>query len=139
MAGKRPPGPGRGHRIKQGNGPASGGPANGPGWGGPASGGPARGMEGLAMRNYKSVAERVAQRASKEARIEAMVNEIEGIAYSEEPATTRLSAAVAFLNRMEGLPVARNLNADASVGYVVYGEREAESIETWKQRHLPAP
>ena len=110
MAGKRPPGPGRGHRIKQGNGPESGGPANGPGWGGPASGSPAGGTENLTMRNYKSVGERVAQRQSREERVAEANEKLTHLMRGAELETTQLAAAVALLNRLEGLPVARNLN-----------------------------
>ena len=91
------------------------------------------------MRNHKSVGERVAQRQSREVRIAEANEKLTHLMRKGEFETTQLAAAVALLNRLEGLPVARNLNAEASVGYVIYGEREAESIETWKQRHLPAP
>lgn len=106
---KRPAGPGRGHKIKQGNGfvnkPASGLPAMGAGWGGDASG-----TEGW----KKGEVHAKKPPGTNEGRAEEMRNLIYDIAIdSENPAGLRMMAADKLLDRIEGKPVQRVLGGTA--------------------------
>lgn len=108
-------------------GPGRGGPARGGGWGGPPKGagrgGPAkpftadsptrvtvplaeaRAANGDRPSAYATRKERDEQRA------ETLRDHLYALATTAERQETQLSAAVAFLNRVEGLPVARQLIA----------------------------
>ena len=99
--------------------PASGIPAKGEGWGGPAKGastsrikpGDPDGIQ--ALSRDASVADR------REARIAALKAKLEDLAFNAQREETQLSAAVALLNREEGMPVARQITADATVEQVL--------------------
>lgn len=105
---KRPAGPGRGKKIKQG----SGIPASGAGWGGPAKG---AGTTTPINEHPDSFAalppgERKAKLVDKAAAAERALVIYESIMENEaEMASNRISAANALLNRIEGMPVARSI------------------------------
>jgi hypothetical protein len=85
---------------------------NGAGWGGPAKGASTsrfgRGDDKLPMQGKAWTADVVRER---EARLAALKDKIFDLANTAEREETQLAAAVAYLNREEGLPVARQLTA----------------------------
>jgi hypothetical protein len=93
-----------------------GGPARGVhpvGWGGPARGGPNRPAikagDGIqAMSNDPDI------RARNLARVEELKDHLFGLAKGAEREETQLAAAVAFMNRVEGMPVARQVVANVA-------------------------
>lgn len=97
------------------------GPAQGPGWGGQAKGagssvpvGPK--PENMTNSGAPSAEMRAAKRLRDLAKEEAemiMREKLFDLGQSAAREETQLSAAVAFLNRSEGMPVSRNLNAEA--------------------------
>ena len=105
-------------------------PPRGPGWGGPA-----KGAGHIAPR--KPIAEAAKARGTPEGRAnyqarkerdaavaERMRGVLAGVADNEdENSHARVSAAVALLNRIEGMPVARNINADVPVEAVDESKR----------------
>lgn len=103
---------GQGH-----GGPARGGPAKGAhpalgsagdGWGGPARGESqtkGRVAEFHAMSNDPDVKAKAAER------IETLKDHLYGLATSAERQETQLAATVAYLNRVEGMPVQRQVVA----------------------------
>ncbi len=84
---------------------------NGAGWGGPARGastsrikpGDPDGIQ--TMSNDAEVKARAAQR------VEALKDHLFGLATKAERQETQLAAAVAYLNRVEGMPIARTVTA----------------------------
>lgn len=91
------------------------GPGKGPGWGGPAKGMPPRGEKAAAFEQGNTAAAGYHD-MSKSERIAAHVARLERIADAAEAegryneATTATTAA---LDRLEGKPVARNINVNA--------------------------
>lgn len=105
MATGRPPGPGRGHRRKIGN---------GAGWGGPARGAGSS-SESLPLigreRELPTVEAQMTGRQRAEQRAEELRELLYGIATDvEQPGMVRVSAADKLLDRLEGKPVATNVN-----------------------------
>lgn len=90
MTGKRPPGPGRGRRVKQGSGVPAGGQIYGAGTGGKARG-KARLIPGGRTR---------ASIASKAERAEALIENLETLAFGAEHEMTRVAASKAALERL---------------------------------------
>jgi hypothetical protein len=88
------------------------GPAKGAGWGGPAKGASTSrikaGPEGDAIRAMRWDPDKT---VAREERIAALKAKLEDLAFNAEREETQLSAAVALLNREEGLPVARQISA----------------------------
>jgi hypothetical protein len=93
-----------------------GGPARGVhpvGWGGPARGGPNRPAikagDGIqAMSNDPEI------RARNKQRVEDLKDHLYGLAKGAEREETQLAATIAFINREEGLPVARQIVANVA-------------------------
>lgn len=81
------------------------GAGKGDGWGGEAKG---AGNHG-AGPGRPTVAEAPAIQADKAARLDAVKNKIFDLAMNADRQETQLSAAVAFLNREEGTPIARSI------------------------------
>ena len=110
---KRPPTSGTRH----GNGAGVGGPANGPGWGGPAKGTSRKSqppvLEAGPGRGHFSIAGE-ARRERKERLAEEMCELYYTFAHDpKKPDMVRLSAATHLLNRIDGLPVAKIVTAEA--------------------------
>ncbi len=117
MAGKRPPGPGRGNKIKMG----SGIPAGGLGWGGPPKGEgspkPSRpiGKEGAAAKIAIPPEVRRAKAARKAATREEMLDfYVEVKRDKKEPTALRMAAAEKWQDRTEGKPPQTNLNTNTT-------------------------
>ena len=102
---KRPAGPGRGHKVKQGNGfvnkPATGLPAMGEGWGGDASG--TEGWKQGEVHAPLRTPERDKARAE-------MMDTIYTVAMTSESEALRMMAADKVLDRLIGKPMQTNLN-----------------------------
>lgn len=86
------------------------GAGKGAGWGGPAKGAGTRFAKGEAqpLQGKSNTAPVVSQR---EARIAALKDKLFALATDAAREETQLAAAVAYLNREEGLPVARQISA----------------------------
>jgi hypothetical protein len=87
------------------------GAGKGEGWGGPAKGAStSRYVEGETqpMQGKSRTSEVV---RSREERLAALKDKIFDLASSAEREETQLAAAIAYLNREEGLPIARQLTA----------------------------
>lgn len=98
---KRPPGPGRGHKVKQGNGYVPN-PPQGPGWGGPAKG--AGTPESFAaVRNMRRSPEE--REALADEALETMVKVMRDSDYEG----VRLAAAEKVRNQVLGTPVQRTI------------------------------
>lgn len=111
MPGKRPPGPGRGHRVKQG----SGIPAGGAGWGGPARG------AGVPFSTTPKGAAKVQGKIRREALRLLLEGDIPQVAETwraimndpAQPASARIAAAEKIRDEVLGkLPVVQ-VNAEA--------------------------
>lgn len=105
---KRPPGPGRGRKVKQG----SGLPAMGKGWGGDAKGEGTKVPIGEHPENWGKVVEgqpelRKAKIADKQAAADRALAVLEDVMENSEIDMARISAANALLDRIEGKPVQR--------------------------------
>lgn len=105
---KRPPGPGRGHKIKQGNGyvhkPPSGIPASGPGWGGEAKG------PGIPLAEYhQRVRSPPASPAEREALAQEALETMVAVMRDSEYDATRLAAAEKVRNQIMGTPIQRTI------------------------------
>jgi len=105
---KRPAGPGRGNKVKQGNGfvnkPATGLPAMGPGWGGDASG--TEGWKPGTPHPHLRTPER--DKARQE-----MMDTIYTIARTSETEGLRMMAADKVLDRLIGKPLQTSVHLDA--------------------------
>lgn len=113
LTGKRPPGPGRGHKVKQG----SGMPASGEGWGGPAKGAGTlltpeeRALSTLCPRDEHG---RLLKMPEKVARADLLNDNLFDIATDpNQPGGVRVMASVGALDRLEGKPVQRTITANA--------------------------
>lgn len=99
--------PGRNDPASKGQGfifkPASGIPAKGAGIGGPARGNPVPGPPGRTASNIREKAERIA----------AFNDMIFDLAMQSESESTRLQAAIAGLNRLEGAPINKQIVYEA--------------------------
>ena len=106
--------------ARRGNGAGHGGPATGKGWGGPAR--PGNGSPGMLIPGgatkaaRETAAEKEARRAEQADRMRDILADI---AENGEHDQVRIMAISAFLDRVEGRPVARNLNVDTSMTVVV--------------------
>ena len=107
--GTRPPGPGRGNKIPQGNGPGHGVSVARPHVQFQPGHQLSRGIPAISRRTLE---ERMAIKAAKEERDEAAMAVIEQTMFAADRDEARLAAAIAMLNRTRGLPVATNLNHD---------------------------
>ena len=96
------------------NKPASGIPAGGEGWGGPAKGdrprGPKTDFNGSGPGGIENVGFNARKRAEEAVRAEEMKTILYTLASSAEREETKVRAAEAYLNRTEGMPVARQVN-----------------------------
>ncbi len=146
-----------GTRIGNGSGQGVG---QGPGWGGPAKGAgvwsanpytthtPTRrtipGGKGDPGKRAARDAKRLTQ-CAKADELRALLSDLAFFAEREE---TRLSAAIALLNRLEGLPVARNVNvavndiskmsdAELEAEIAGYHAKEATLADAGKPRLVP--
>jgi hypothetical protein len=105
---KRPPGPGRGHKIKQGDGTGERRPPGGHGWGGPAKGAgkDLRDPENHVANPHAVHVTRLPDaQAAAERALAVMAEIMESSPYEQ----TRLNAAVALRNQVIGTPVARTI------------------------------
>jgi len=78
-----------------------------------------------------------AQAARDEVRA-AMLNVLVAVAQAGESEAARVTAADKALDRIDGKALARNEHSGpdgAAMSYVIYGEREAESVEAWQAQH----
>jgi hypothetical protein len=78
-------------------------------------------------------------KTAREARIAALKAKLEDLAFNAAREETQLSAAVALLNREEGLPIARQLTADASVEQVLRIEIIDEHADAQTQGPAATP
>lgn len=100
------------------------GVGKGDGWGGPAKGASTHGKvprfqpgnPGPRKLTKLTPEQCAIRRQERNDRVESLIDALEVIAYEAEREETQLSAAIAFLNRLDGLPVARNLNHDGRDG-----------------------
>jgi hypothetical protein len=102
------------------------GAGKGDGWGGPArgagQGGPARRFTARSATRHAGagdpakVAARAARSAAEQARVERLIAQIGDLALNAEREETRVSATVAALNRLEGMPRQRNETANFDAG-----------------------
>jgi hypothetical protein len=97
-------------------------PARGSGWGGPAKGAHTHSPGSVQpgeIRNpqgrFAMTAERQRERAEAKAKAKELKDHIYGLALTADREETQLAASIAWLNREEGMPVARNLNLNATV------------------------
>ncbi len=106
---KRPPGPGRGHKVKMGSGmPATGG------WGGPAKGAGKDPRETPIEVRRTAMAIHKARMPEKEAAADELKATLYDLATdNEQPGGVRVMAASAALDRLEGKPVQRTITANA--------------------------
>lgn len=98
------------------------GVGRGDGWGGPARGAHISTPYGPFSADHQppppDPAERAERRrlaAEKQARIDQLIENLGDLALNAEREETRVSATVAALNRLDGLPVATNKNLNAEV------------------------
>ena len=108
---------------------------HGAGWGGPAKG--AGNHDAGPGRPRKEAAEVIAM--AKEARSAALKDQLLTLAFEAEREETQLQASVAYLNREEGMPVARHdmTTQGQRIGYVIPAPPEAESAEAWTEQYKP--
>ena len=93
-----------------GKGDGWGGPAKGPGVGGPRRG-PPPGQDAHGNPVQHALA------ADKEARIEQLVNHLGNLALNAAREETQVSATIAALNRLDGMPVQANKNFNTQLTY----------------------
>lgn len=118
--GKRPPGPGRGNKVKQGN---------GPGWGGPAKGAGSskvarpHGKEGQAIQAatgtgmFRPPEVRAEQAARVAATREEMLEFYVEVKRNEDESTlNRMAATEKWFDRTEGRPAQTNINENTGPG-----------------------
>ncbi len=112
-----------------------GGPANGPGSSAPSFVDSLEnrigGVAPLDPQVRQSKAEREAMRLEQ---AEAVKDEIYRIATNGVREADRVNAGVAFLNRIEGMPVARNLNLNGELGHL--SDAELAEREAWLEAEL---
>lgn len=116
MGKPRVPPPARKHGPAKGEGK---GDAKGPGWGGPAKG-PGNGsppspiqQAHAVRRDPEAMSLAALKTATREVRIAAVKEMLLGIVIDGTTEANKLAAIREFLNREEGLPVARNVNLNA--------------------------
>lgn len=97
--------------TRKGTGAGRGGPAKGSGWGGPAKGASASRILPGDPDGIQAMSNDARVKALRERRITALKDKLENLAFHAQREETQLAAAVALLNREEGLPVARQISA----------------------------
>ncbi len=105
---KRPAGPGRGHKVKQG----SGIPAAGPGWGGAAKGASASsGTVGEHPERFSKLEpdERIAKIENKAAAADRALGVLYEVMERSEYDASKIAAANSLLDRIEGKAVQRSI------------------------------
>lgn len=84
---------------------------NGAGWGGPARGASASRIKPGDPDGIQAMVNDPDVKAKAAARVEALKDHLFGLATGAERQETQLAAAVAYLNRVEGMPIARTVTA----------------------------
>lgn len=112
---KRPPGPGRGHKIKAA-GSIDYGPVNGPGWGGPAKG-PGKDLSDLST--HIGPAEIRARAANKAELAEEALGHMVTIMRESEFEGNRLNAAAKVRAEIVGNPMQRVMRAETTPEHLV--------------------
>ena len=97
-------------RFPKGNGSGRGGPAKGHGWGGPPKGASTTRIKLGDPEGIQALSNDAEIKARAAARAETLLDHLFHLAMKGEREETQLAASVAYLNRVEGMPVARNLN-----------------------------
>ena len=97
-------------RFPKGNGPGRGGPAKGHGWGGPPKGASTSRIKPGDPEGIQALSNDAEIKACAAARAEALLDHLFHLAMKADRQETQLAASVAYLNRVEGMPVARNIN-----------------------------
>jgi len=96
------------------------GAGKGVGWGGPAKGqGAAPYAKGEPLRPKQGTGRTAEAVDAKADRIAMLTANLEHLALSAEREETRVSATIAALNRLEGLPIARQITAETNVERVL--------------------
>ena len=117
------------------HGPAKGvgkGPAGGPGWGGAAKGQgngspPGDLVQALAARSDPVAMMTAAERRERDERwAEEMLGVLHSVATRGEAEQSRVIAADKLLDRLQGKPIARNMNLNRDLSSVTLAEVEAE-------------
>lgn len=111
------------------------GAGKGDGWGGPAKG---PGNHGPSAGYIKPELLEAIQ-ADKARRLEILKDHILSLALTAERQETQLQAAIAYCNREEGTPVARQdvTTQGQRIGYVIPAPPEAENAEAWTEQYKP--
>ena|SRR5215207_765535 len=86
----------------------------GPGWGGPAKGRSASRIKPGDPDGIQPMSHDPRLLAKAEERTGILKDHLFGLALAAEREETQLAATVAFLNREEGMPIARHLNANVA-------------------------
>jgi hypothetical protein len=107
------------------------GVGKGDGWGGPAKGPGHRFVKGEVIEG-QGKAHTAPYVAAREERLAMLKDRIFRLALEAQREETQLAAATAYLNREEGMPVARQITADATVEQVL-------RIEIVDEHGDPAP
>lgn len=84
---------------------------NGPGWGGPAKGASTSRIRKGDPDGIQRMSNDPDVKARAQQRIEALKDHLYGLATGADRQETQLAAAVAYLNRVEGMPIARTVTA----------------------------
>lgn len=106
---------------------------NGAGWGGQAKGASTSRIRKGDPDGIQARAHLPEVTAAREARIAALKDKLFDLANHAEREETQLAATVAYLNREEGMPVARNITAnvdDVSKVVIVTGVPRADDDRT---------
>ncbi len=101
-------------RFPKGNGSGRGGPAKGHGWGGPPKGASNTRIKPGDPEGIQALSNDAEIKARAAARTEALLDHLFHLSLKAQREETQLAASVAYLNRVEGMPVARTLNTNVS-------------------------
>ena len=72
----------------------------------------------------------------KAARMDAMKEMLWDRAFDKtEKTVDRINAANSFMNREEGLPIARQINTDDANAWFIHGAPESRTVEEWTSTH----
>lgn len=104
--------------TRRGNGAGKPG-SKGQGWGGAAKGASTSRIKPGDPDGIQAMSNNAAVKASAAERIAELTRNLEHLAFNAEREETRVSATVHALNRLEGMPVARQITAEASVERVL--------------------
>lgn len=75
--------------------------------------------------------------ASKAEREERLLNHLENLALTAARESDQITAAVAAMNRLGGMPVQKNINENTNVRTVIRAPAKPADAREWMQQHQP--